>query len=58
MEIIPAVIGKDFEEVKAKIELVAPLVNWVQIDAMLKKTAELCKLFECTSRNISFGCPS
>jgi len=32
MEIIPSIIGKDFDEVKAKIGLVAPFVNWIQID--------------------------
>ncbi len=32
MQIIPSIIGKDFDEVRAKIELVAPFVNWAQLD--------------------------
>jgi ribulose-phosphate 3-epimerase len=33
-EIIPAIIAKNFEEVKEKIKLVEPFVNWVQLDIM------------------------
>jgi ribulose-phosphate 3-epimerase len=31
-EIIPAIIGRDFKEIKSKINQVEDLVNWVQID--------------------------
>lgn len=33
-EIIPAIIAKNFEEVKKKIKLVEPYVKWVQLDIM------------------------
>ncbi len=34
VEIIPAIIAKDFNELKEKVELVEPYVKWVQIDVM------------------------
>lgn len=33
-EVIPAIIAKNFEEVKEKIKLVEPYVKWVQLDIM------------------------
>jgi len=39
MEIIPAIIGKDFSEIKNKIESVKDHVRWVQIDVMDGKFA-------------------
>ena len=34
IEIIPAIIAEDFQELKKKIRLVEPYVDWVQIDIM------------------------
>lgn len=34
IEIIPAIIAKDFAELKKKIELVEPYVSWAQLDVM------------------------
>lgn len=34
IEVIPAIIAKDFEELKSKIKLVEPYVNWAQLDVM------------------------
>lgn len=34
LEIIPAIIAKNFSEVKEKIKLVEPYVKWVQLDIM------------------------
>ncbi|MFA6606990.1 MAG: hypothetical protein WCS75_08335, partial [Sphingomonas sp.] len=34
MQIIPAIIGKSFEEIEAKVHKVEGLVGWVQIDVM------------------------
>ncbi len=34
IEIIPAIIAKDFNELKEKIEKVEPYVDWVQLDVM------------------------
>ena len=34
IEVIPAIIAKDFEELERKIKLVEPYVNWVQLDIM------------------------
>ncbi len=33
-EVIPAIIAKDFRELKKKIKLVEPYVEWVQLDVM------------------------
>lgn len=33
-EIIPAIIGKDLKEIKSKIDRVANLVNWIQLDVV------------------------
>ena len=38
-EIVPAIIAKDFEELKDKIKKVEPFVNWVQLDVMDGKFA-------------------
>lgn len=34
IEIIPAIIAKNFKELKEKVEMVAPYVKWVQLDIM------------------------
>ena len=34
MQIIPAIIGKDFDEVKKKIKRIEGLVEWIQVDVM------------------------
>lgn len=40
MQIIPAIIGEDFAQVKEKLETVKGLVGWVQIDVVDGKFAE------------------
>ena len=40
MQIIPAILGKDFQEVKEKLEKVKGLTEWVQIDVVDGKFAE------------------
>jgi ribulose-phosphate 3-epimerase len=39
IEIIPAIIAKDFEELEKKIKLVEPYVKWAQLDVMDGKFA-------------------
>ena len=34
IEIIPAIIAKDFNELKEKVKKVEPYINWVQLDVM------------------------
>lgn len=34
VEVIPAIIAKDFKELKSKIRLVEPYVDWAQLDVM------------------------
>ena len=54
-EIIPAIIAKNFEEVKEKIKLVEPFVNWVQLDIMDGKFApqKTWPFFASSSQNAS-----
>jgi len=54
IEVIPAILEKDFEEIERKIHLVEPYVNWAQID-IADGTLVNNKTYADTERYTSMG---